>query len=140
MRLTPKEAKRQVDAEPVPNRQHEAAVSQAIGEATQTGQEFLSTQTDELNTQLTDVQRGAAVEVRDGLVELVRQGSTQAISFEDYASRYNELTDQLSTLERERDEIDRRLTSLEAIEADPAEFTDDLYKRFPALRRPDFNL
>lgn len=101
MKLTPKEAQRRVQQEPVANRQHEAEVSHAIGEATQTGQEFLDGQVEELNATLTNAQTEAAVEVRDGLEELVKQGITQAVSFEQYSERYDALTDQLSALEME---------------------------------------
>jgi len=138
MRLTPKQAQRQIEQEPVVNRQHEAEVSRAMGEATQTGQEYLTAQAKELSTQLTAVQESAAVEVRDGLEKLVREGMTQAVSFEQYSSRYDQLTDRLVVLEQERDELARRLEYLEQIEADPADFTNNLYQRFPALRRPDF--
>lgn len=137
--LTPKEARRIVDGAPIQDRHREAEVIQAEAETVQREQAFLSEQVAEIDTSLRTAQESAALEVRDGLEALTREGMTEAVSFPEYAQRFEALDARVNSLEAEATELARRIQYLEEIEANPGNFSDSLYRRFPQLRRPDFS-
>lgn len=137
--LTPREARRIVDGAPVLDRHKEAEVAAAEAQASAQETAFLTEQVAEIDTVLRTAQQAAAVEVRDVLETLVRDGLTEAVSFQQYAQRFTELDEQVNSLEAEATELGRRIAYLEEIEANPGNFSDSLYRRFPQLRRPDFS-
>lgn len=137
--LTPKAARRIVDGAPVQDRHKEAEVAAAEAQAAQQEAEFLAAQTQEIDTSLRTAQESAAVTVRDGLEALAHDGMTESVTFETYSQRFELLDEQVNSLEVEATELARRISYLEEIEANPGNFSDSLYKRFPQLRRPDFS-
>jgi len=139
MKRTPLEAKREADSLPIEVRPYTAEADAAIAEAATQGQDFLDHHAEELEAEIREAQEFAAVDVRDGLAALRTAGQSEAVTVTLYSAQYTALDEALEGLVAERAELARRIDVLEQVEADPAKFTDNLYVKFPALRRPDFS-
>lgn len=77
--------------------------------------------------------------VRDELEDLSKRGSAGELSAEEYGDQMRRLTNRRDRLEARLSSIEARAERLSEIEEDPAEYIDGLYKKYPALNRPEFS-
>lgn len=77
--------------------------------------------------------------VRDELEDLAKRGSQGELSAQEYGDAMRRLTSRRDRLEKRLSSIEARAERLSEIEEDPAGYIDSLYKRYPALQRPEFS-
>lgn len=77
--------------------------------------------------------------VRDELEDLARRGNQGELSAQEYGDAMRRLTGRRDRLEKRLSAIEARADRLSEIEGDPAAYIDSLYRKYPALNKPEFS-
>lgn len=141
MRRTIRQAREQLeDMAPGLNSEMYRRLEQEVEEAEQQarahGQQFASEGFDRLDAERIELVREAC-EVRDEYERLRDTGGLQ-LSAEDYRDRLADLDRRRDRVERQLEEVERRLGSLAEVEDDPVAWADRRYEVNPRIR-PNFS-
>lgn len=77
--------------------------------------------------------------LRDDYEQLARDASTGRLSAKEYQERLNALNDEGGAFNQRMERLSKKIETVEAIEADPAAYTDALFDKNPALSKPNFS-
>lgn len=113
-------------------RQVEQEVQEAEQQARAHGQAFASEQFDRLDLQRVELLREAC-EVRDAYEQL-RDSGGLTLAAEEYRERLAALDHRRDRVERQLDEVERRVETLADVEDDPIAWADRRYEVSPRLR------
>ncbi len=77
--------------------------------------------------------------IRDDYEQLAKDAATGRLSAKEYQDRLDALNSEGCAFTQRMERLAKKIETVEAIEADPVAYTDALFDKNPALKKPDFS-